>query len=69
VITYAAEILGVEPPAEIAFEKAELSPMAKSFFMDSKRVRNHRVVTELNYRFIYPNYRVGLQQLLVTLDE
>lgn len=69
VIAYSAELLKVEPPPEIAFEKAELSPMAKSFFMDSKRVRNQRVVTELNYRFIYPNYRVGLQQLLLTLDE
>jgi nucleoside-diphosphate-sugar epimerase len=64
VITYAASLLKVEPPPEIPFEKAELSAMAKSFFMDSKRVHNTRAKEELGYEFLYPNYKVGLKGLL-----
>lgn len=64
VITYAAELLGIAPPPEIPFEKAELSAMARSFFMDSKRVHNTRVKHELGYEFLYPDYRVGLKSLL-----
>jgi nucleoside-diphosphate-sugar epimerase len=64
VIKHAAELLGIAPPPEIAFEDAELSPMARSFFMDSKRVSNVRVKDELDYAFHYPNYRVGLGALL-----
>jgi nucleoside-diphosphate-sugar epimerase len=64
VIAYACELLGVTPPPEIPFEQANLSPMARSFFMDSKRVSNARVKQELRYRFQFPDYRVGLRSLL-----
>lgn len=64
VIAYGAELLGMEPPPEIAFEDAQLSPMARSFFMDSKRVSNARVKEELRYEFRFPNYRVGLKSLV-----
>lgn len=64
VVSYACQILGVAPPPEIPFEQAELSPMAKSFYKDSKRISNLRVKTELGYQLKYPNYRVGLQALL-----
>jgi nucleoside-diphosphate-sugar epimerase len=64
VITYAAHLLGITPPPKIPFELAELSPMAKSFYADSKRVSNARVKDELNYKFLYPNYQVGLKALL-----
>jgi hypothetical protein len=55
--------LGIPPPPEIPFENAELSPMARSFFMDSKRVSNARVKDELGYAFQFPDYRVGLKSL------
>jgi nucleoside-diphosphate-sugar epimerase len=64
VITYAAQLLGQDPPPRVAFEDAELSPMARSFFMDSKRVSNARVKQELGYDFAFPNYRTGLNALL-----
>ncbi len=64
VITYGAELLGTTPPPEVPFEQAELSPMAQSFFMDSKRVSNRRVKTELDYQFQFPNYKLGLKSLL-----
>ena len=64
VIAFAAALLGMPPPPEVPFETAELSAMARSFYMDSKRVSNARVRDELGYRFEFPNYRVGLTSLL-----
>jgi nucleoside-diphosphate-sugar epimerase len=67
VVEFAADFLGLPLPPEIPFEDANLSPMAKSFYADSKRVSNTRIKTELGYRLIYPNYREGLRALLPTL--
>ena len=63
VVEYAANLLGMSVPPEIPFEQAELSPMAKSFYADSKRVSNKRIKNELGYRLFYPNYREGLGAL------
>jgi nucleoside-diphosphate-sugar epimerase len=64
VVAYAARLLGREPPPETPFEAATLTPMARSFFAESKRVSNRLVKDELGYRFIYPTYREGLKALL-----
>ncbi len=40
VVTYAAGLMGVEPPPEIPFASAQLSPMARSFYGENKRVSN-----------------------------
>lgn len=63
VLTFAAELLGVQPPPEIAFEDAALSPMARSFYSECKRVRNGRLAADLGYTLRYPTYREGLQAL------
>ena len=44
------ELLGLPPPPEVAFEEAELTPMARSFYGESKRVRNDRIKRELGVR-------------------
>jgi nucleoside-diphosphate-sugar epimerase len=64
VVSYACELLNVAPPPEIPFEHAELSPMARSFYADSKRVSNQRIKSELHYKLKYPTYREGLKALL-----
>ena len=64
VIAYAAELLGVPLPPAIPFEEAEMSPMARSFYAESKRVRNDRIKEELGVRLRYPTYREGLTALL-----
>lgn len=64
VVAYAAKLLGREPPPEIPFEEADLSPMARSFYAESKRVSNRRIRQELGYRLIYPTYREGLGSLV-----
>jgi nucleoside-diphosphate-sugar epimerase len=64
VITFACELLGVEPPPEVPFEQAELSPMAQSFYADSRRIDNVRIKRELGVRLRYPTYRDGLRGIL-----
>ncbi|MBL8908232.1 MAG: SDR family oxidoreductase [Rhizobiales bacterium] len=67
VVAFAAALLGMEPPPEIAFADADLSPMARSFYAESKRVSNRRIKRELGYRWLYPTYREGLRALIPTL--
>ena len=64
VITHAASLMEVTPPSEVAFEDADLSPMAASFYQESKRVRNDRIKDELGVKLLYPDYKTGLQHLL-----
>jgi nucleoside-diphosphate-sugar epimerase len=63
VVAFAAELIGVAPPREVAFEKADLSPMAKSFYAESKRVSNDRIKTELGVQLRYQTFREGLHAL------
>lgn len=64
VIGYAADLLGLPlPPAE-DFETAEMSPMARSFYAESKKVRNDQIKNELGVELLYPDYRSGLKALL-----
>ena len=64
VITWACEFMGVEPPALEAFETAQLSPMAASFYGESKRVSNARIKDELGYELLYPDFQSGLRALV-----
>lgn len=63
VVTYAAELIGVSPPALQDFATAELSPMARSFYGENKRIRNNRIKEELGVSLEYPDYRAGLSAL------
>jgi len=64
VIGYAAELLGLPVPVSEDFDTAEMSPMARSFYAESKRVRNGRIKQELGVRLRYPDYKAGLHALL-----
>lgn len=64
VVAYAAQLLGIEPPPEISFENAEMTPMARSFYGENKRVANRAMRTELGVTLVCPTYREGLQSLL-----
>ncbi|MFN3936188.1 MAG: SDR family NAD(P)-dependent oxidoreductase, partial [Gemmobacter sp.] len=64
VIEHAARLIGVPvPPAEDHAE-TEMTPMARSFYAESKRVRNERIKRDLGIRLLYPTYREGLAALL-----
>ncbi|MEL6583760.1 MAG: SDR family oxidoreductase [Pseudomonadota bacterium] len=64
VIAYAAELLGAPLPPEIAFEEADFSPMAASFYAESKRCSNRRIRDELGVKLAFPTYREGLRDIL-----
>ena len=64
VLAHAAELLGLPPPPEVSYEAAEMTPMARSFYAESKRVRNDRIKDELGVVLRYPSYREGLAALL-----
>jgi len=64
VLWHAARLLGLPPPPEVAFADAELSPMARSFYAESKRVRNGRIKRDLGVALRYPSYREGLRAIL-----
>ena len=51
-------------PPEVPFAAAELSPMARSFYGESKRVANRRIKEELGVRLAWPDYRAGLAAIL-----
>ena len=59
---YAAGLLGIEPPPLVPFDEAirEMSPIAKTFWQDNRRVDNARIKNELGVKLIYPTYREGL---------
>jgi nucleoside-diphosphate-sugar epimerase len=64
VLGHAAALLGLPPPPEVPFESAEMSPMARSFYRESKKVSNARIRGELGVDLLYPTYREGLAALL-----
>lgn len=64
VIGHAAELLGLPLPPEVPFDQADLAPMARSFYAESKRVRNDLIKTELGVKLLHPDYRHGLRALL-----
>ncbi len=64
VIGYAAELQGLPMPPAVSFDEADLTPMARSFYNENKRVRNDRIKSELGVSLLYPNYRVGLEALM-----
>ena len=64
-VAFAADLLAVAPPPEIPFAEAakSMSPMALSFYWESKRVRNDKLKRELGVHFRYPSYKEGLRAL------
>ena len=63
VIQYCYDLLGLTMPKPILFEdvKDELSPIAKSFWMENRRVSNKLLCETLGYKLIYKNYKLGLK--------
>lgn len=64
VIAYAAELLGMTPPPLTPIDQVEMSPMAASFYAESKRVSNKRLREELGVDLAHPTYREGLKATL-----
>ncbi|MGL4727146.1 MAG: SDR family oxidoreductase [Bosea sp. (in: a-proteobacteria)] len=63
VVAHAAMLMGIMPPPEQPFETATLSPMARSFYGENKRVSNRLLTQQLGYSMRYPTYREALAAL------
>jgi nucleoside-diphosphate-sugar epimerase len=63
ILSLAATMLGLPEPPMVDYEDAEMTPMARSFYAENKRVRNTRI-KELGVRLQYPTYREGLAGIL-----
>ncbi|WP_425044853.1 SDR family oxidoreductase [Primorskyibacter sp. S87] len=68
VIGLAAELLDLPLPAEIPFDEAGMTDLARSFYGENKRVRNDLIKKELGVKLRYPSYREGLRALLKSED-
>jgi nucleoside-diphosphate-sugar epimerase len=64
-LTFAAQLLGRDPPPEVTFEAAapSMTPVALSFWQDCRRVHNDKLKRELGVTLLYPTYREGLGAL------
>lgn len=62
VVAFAAELMGVAPPPEVPFESADMTPMARSFYGENKRVSNRRI-RDLGYVFAWPDYRAAFSAM------
>ena len=63
VTAWACARLGLPIPPLVPLAEAGLSPMAASFYADTRRVRNARIKDELGVTLAYPTYREGLEAL------
>lgn len=64
VVAHAAGLLGMAPPPEEALDLSTLTPQARRFYGESKRVSNALAKAELGWRPAYPTYREGLAAVL-----
>ncbi|KRB29484.1 NAD(P)-dependent oxidoreductase [Mesorhizobium sp. Root695] len=62
VVAYAASLMGIEPPPEIPFDAAQLSPMARSFYGENKRVAN-AAIKAAGYSLRFPDYRTAFDHM------
>jgi len=66
VVAYACRLIGRAPPPLIPLAEADLSPQARAFYAENRRVSNLKARRVLNWQPRYPNYRLGLRALSAT---
>ena len=68
VIRYAHRLAGKPDPEAHDFATADITPMARSFYSENKRVRNDRSKSILNMSYRFPTYRQGLDHIADALS-
>lgn len=66
VLRHAARLLHLPDPPEVPFETAQMNPMTRSFYSESKKVRNDKIKTALGVRLLYPTYRENLAAIMAS---
>ena len=59
VVAHAAALLGVPAPPLEGYDPERLSPMAREFYAETRRVRNERIKRELGVVLRYPDHKIG----------
>ena len=67
VVEEACRLLGLAPPPLQSLEEAGLSPMARAFYAENRRVANGKARRVLGWRPLYPDYAAGLRALSATI--
>jgi nucleoside-diphosphate-sugar epimerase len=66
VVEEACRLLGVPPPPLQTLDEAQLSPMARAFYGENRRVANGKAKRLLGWRPRYPTFREGLRAILAS---
>lgn len=66
VIEHACDILGMECPPLMSVAEAGLSPMARGFYAENRRISNRKAKRLLGWEPSYSNYKQGLAAISVT---
>jgi len=66
VIEHACRLLGIPPPPLQTMDEAALSPMARAFYAENRRVANGKARRELGWAPRFPTYREGLANCLLS---
>ncbi|MBA4760677.1 NAD(P)-dependent oxidoreductase [Sphingomonas sp.] len=66
VIAFGCRLLGLPVPPLVPLAEAQLSPQARAFYAENRRVANGKARRVLNWRPRFPDYRAGLRALSAT---
>jgi len=64
VTEYACDLLGLPYPPLERVDASAMSPMARGFYAESRRIAAGKMVRELGVRLRFPDYRAGLRDCL-----
>lgn len=67
-IEEACRLMHREPPPLLMLEEANLSPMARGFYAENRRVANGKAKRLLGWTPAYPDYAAGLRALRATTN-
>lgn len=69
-IDYACQLLGQDSPPLITYDQdLDMSPMARSFYKDNKRISNRKIKDKLGITLKYPDYKHGLDAIYHSAEE
>lgn len=63
IIKYGYALLGRTPPPALLLADSGLGEIGRSFYKESRRIKNKRIKRELGVKLRYPNYRLGLDAI------
>ena len=63
VLAYVCELLSIARPADPVRGSRNIAD-GKTFWADNRRVRNHRIKSDLGVDLAFPDYRIGMRAVL-----